>query len=149
MEERILAFELKRADNEIGRAMFEMNKKKNIAKAPSPLQRRIIRYLAKHEKEDVYQKDLEEAFGVTKATMSQTLTTLEMNKEIVRKDDKEDGRKKKIILTKKSKDNIKEIEKNFKALNKKITKDISERELKQFYKTLDKIIENVRPKSKK
>ena len=133
--EKIIAIEIKKFDVEIGRYLFEINKDN---KQPSPLQ-----YLNKHEGEDIYQKDLEEHCEVSKATMSQTLDALEYEKMIVRKADKNDARRKKIVLTKKSKDKAKEINKLFVSLDKKITEGLSEKEITAFLTTIEKMKANL------
>ena len=48
--EKNIAIEIKKFDVEIGRYLFEVNKDN---KQPSPLQGRIIKYLSKHEGEDI------------------------------------------------------------------------------------------------
>ena len=138
--EKNIAIEIKKFDVEIGRYLFEVNKDN---KQPSPLQGRIIKYLSKHEGEDIYQKDLEEHCEVSKATMSQTLDALEYEKMIVRKADKNDARRKRIVLTKKSKDKAKEINKLFVSLDKKITEGLTEREISAFLNTIEKMKANL------
>ncbi len=138
--EKSISVEIKKFDVEIGRYLFELNKD---SKQPSPLQGRIIQYLSKHDGEDVYQKDLEEHCEVSKATMSQTLDALEYEKMIIRKADKNDARRKRIVLTKKSKDKVKEISKVFASLDKKITEGISEKEATAFLNTIEKMKANL------
>ena len=138
--EKIIAVEIKKFDVEIGRYLFEINKDN---KQPSPLQGRIIKYLSKHEGEAIYQKDLEEHCEVSKATMSQTLDALEYEKMIVRKADKNDARRKRIVLTKKSKDKAKEINKLFVSVDKKITEGLTEREISAFLNTIEKMKANL------
>ena len=138
--EKNIAIEIKKFDVEIGRYLFEINKDN---KQPSPLQGRIIKYLSKQEGEDIYQKDLEEHCEVSKATMSQTLDALEYEKMIIRKADKNDARRKKIVLTKKSKDKAKEINKLFVSVDKKITEGLTEREISAFLNTIEKMKANL------
>ena len=54
--EKNIAIEIKKFDVEIGRYLFEVNKDN---KQPSPLQGRIIKYLSKHEGEDVIHVDFD------------------------------------------------------------------------------------------
>ena len=75
--------------------------------------------------------------------MSQTLDALEYEKMIVRKADKNDARRKKIVLTKKSKDKAKEINKLFVSLDKKITEGLSEKEITAFLTTIEKMKANL------
>lgn len=58
----------------------------------------IIIYIYKHEG-PVYQKDIEERFGITRSTVSKVLTLMEQKNLIIREEEKNDQRKKKIILT--------------------------------------------------
>ena len=59
----------------------------------------IIGYLADHENEDIYQRDLEREFRMCRSTASKVLAALENAGFIVRERVTHDDRLKKIILT--------------------------------------------------
>ena len=143
--EKNIANELKKVDIEIGKKLFSISKKNKIEAVPSPLQARIIDFLIiNQEKEDICQKDLEEHFNVSKATISGALQIMENNGIIKRVIAKEDARSKKIILTEKSKKAHKEMYIIFKNLDEELKKGISKEELEIFYNIIEKLKNNLR-----
>ena len=62
---------------------------------------RILGYLGKCEKEEIFQRDLEEEFSVRRATISKILSLMEKNGLIERKPVPYDARLKKLELTEK------------------------------------------------
>lgn len=136
--------ELRKLDVDINRKLFSIVKEKKIPFYPSPLQAKITKYLIENEEREVYQKELEEVFEVSKATISGVLLTMEKNKIIKRIASESDARQKKIVLTKKSKEIYKEVKETFKKLNEELTKNIPEEELQNFIKTIEKIRKNIK-----
>ena len=139
-----VANELKKLDVDINRKLFSIVKEKKISFYPGPLQAKITKYLIENEEREVYQKELEEVFEVSKATISGVLLTMEKNKIIKRIASESDARQKKIVLTKKSKEIYKEVKETFKKLNEELTKNIPEEELQNFIKTIEKIRKNIK-----
>lgn len=142
--ERYVSNELKKLDVEIGKRIFAITKEKKIKFHPSPLQAKIIKYLVENEGKEIYQKNLEEVFEVSKATISGVLLTMEKNKTIKRIPSKTDARQKKIVLPEKSKEVYNEIKETFKTLNEDLVKNISKDELNSFYKTIRKMRNNIK-----
>ena len=66
-------------------------------------QARLLRYIELSD-HDVYQKEIEDEFGIRKSSVSSFLTILERNGLIERKSVESDARLKKIILTEKGLD---------------------------------------------
>lgn len=62
----------------------------------------IIRYLYDHQEQDIFQKDLEAAFGTTRSTASKVLQLMEQKGLILRLPVKQDARLKKLVLTERS-----------------------------------------------
>ena len=56
----------------------------NSSQVPTISQMRIIEYILEHKNENIYQKDLEEVLGSTRATVSSILHTMEKNNLILR-----------------------------------------------------------------
>ena len=104
----------------------------------------ILNYiLLESEKHNVYQKDIEKEFGLRPSTATEVLKNLEEEELIVRIQDEEDGRYKKIVFTDKA-EMIRgalrgEIEKTEELLLKGITPD--EQEI--FMKITAKMLENL------
>lgn len=104
----------------------------------------ILNYiLLESEKHNVYQKDIEKEFGLRPSTATEVLKNLEEEELIVRIQDEEDGRYKKIVFTDKA-EMIRgalrgEIEKTEELLLKGIT--LEEQEI--FMKITAKMLENL------
>lgn len=103
----------------------------------------IIGYLRNNEDRDVYQKDLEAEFNITRSTASKVLNLMEEKEFIRRVSVPEDARLKKLVLTQKSIEMAKEMEHNRDMVEAQITKGFSEDELEQFYSYIDRIKHNV------
>lgn len=104
----------------------------------------ILNYiLLESEKHNVYQKDIEKEFGLRPSTATEVLKNLEEEELIVRIQDEEDGRYKKIVFTDKA-EMIRgalrgEIEKTEELLLKGVTPE--EQEI--FMKITAKMLENL------
>lgn len=68
----------------------------------STIQHWIIAFLYSNRDHDVYQKDLEAAFGFNRSTASQTIRAMEKRDLIERQSVPNDARLKKIVLTKRA-----------------------------------------------
>ena len=79
-----VANELKKLDVDINRKLFSIAKERKIPFYPSPLQAKVTKYLIENKEGEVYQKELEEVYEVSKATISGVLLTMEKNKIIKR-----------------------------------------------------------------
>ena len=136
--------QLKLLDIEIGRKLFSIAKLNEIDQPPSPLQGKILKYIVENEGKEIYQKNLEERFNVSKATISEVLQTMENNKLIERIQNSQDARLKQIILTETSRKRFNEMEKSFRILNQELEKGLSEEEKQQFIVTLNKKKNNIK-----
>ena len=63
----------------------------------------IIGYLAENTDHDVFQKDIEKAFGITRSTASKVINLMEQKGLVERQSVSYDARLKKIVMTDKSK----------------------------------------------
>lgn len=115
---------------------------------PTPIQIKIIEYILEHEGEEVYQKDLEKIFNIRRATVSGVLQTMEKNDLIQRITDVTDTRTKKIILNEKAKQILQKCRIKMDELSKNITEGISEEELENFIKTIQKMKQNLEQSEK-
>ena len=89
------------------------------------------------------QQELADLCGMDKTNMLRTIDALQ-NKGLVKREQKPEDRRAYVIkLTPKGEKIIPIIKKSFRALNKKALDGLSERQVNSFYKTLDKITENI------
>ena len=89
------------------------------------------------------QQELANQCGMDKTNMLRTIDALQA-KGLVRREQKPEDRRAYVIrLTPEGKKIIPLINKSFRVLNKKALEGISDRQTKEFYKTLNKITENI------
>lgn len=116
---------------------------KNISK-PSPTQIQIIDYLLKHQKEKVYQKDLEKILNLKRSTISGVLQTMEKNKIIERHISKEDSRIKEITLNTQAQKIHQKKVKQLHNIEQTVTQNINKEDLEKFTEILNKMINNIK-----
>lgn len=115
-----------------------------ITKA-TPTQMRIVGYILENiDIRDVYQKDIEDALNLSKATVSDVINRMEKNGLIERTTNPNDTRSKKIELKGKAKEAFERNKIKLKELEKKATKDISLEELENFSNVLNRMIRNLK-----
>lgn len=136
-------YQIKTLDKMIIRTFLKEDINKNIISNITPTQMQILTYVLEHKNENIYQRDLEDVLKLRRATVSGVLQTMEKNNLIVRINDLEDIRIKKIILNKKAEDIFKENEKRMEKIEKTITKDISKEDLDTFLKVIEIMKNNI------
>lgn len=142
--QKTITNELKKLDTEIARRLFSISKEKNIDAPPSPLQGRIMKYLVNNKDKEIYQKDLEDIFKVSKATVSSVLLSMENNKLIKRITLDTDARSKKIVLAENSQKVYEDMKIVFQKLNEELENGLSKEEVDNFYKTIEKMYKNIK-----
>ena len=110
---------------------------------PTRMQCATMRYLRDHKDEDVFQKDLEEAFSITGATATNILKVMEKDGLITRVPMPHDGRLKKLELTEKGLQLDKEAHANVLRLEEGMKKNFTEEELTQFREYLERMTQNI------
>ena len=103
----------------------------------------IIVFIYK-SKEDIYQKDIEKEFGITRSTASNIISLMEKKNLIIREKVDNDARLKKLSLTEEAKNYARDVLNDLKLFEDKITKDINNEDLDTFISVLEKIENNLR-----
>lgn len=147
MDNNIL-LEIKVLDKLLGRFFFKPGTMDEMASITQS-QMQILDYIVKCGKNEIYQKDLEEAVDLRRATVSGILQTMEKNQLITRVIDDTDTRTKKIILTKESEKRIAKNKEKVATLQKITTEGISDGDLETFRIVLRKMTQNVQEFYKK
>lgn len=93
--------------------------------------------------EDVFQKDIEEEYSIRPSTATELLKQMEQKGLIMRKSVAYDNRLKKIVLTEKALMYQQQVIEDLSALEKTLTKDISETDLEVFFKVIEKMMDNL------
>ena len=138
--DRLITKEIKDLDVLIGKNITKGNNPKGIL---NHTQMQILLYLFKHQNEDVCQKDLEIETHLKKASITGTLDSMQDKGIIERKQSEDDKRKNIIVLSKKTLDIKEKIEDRFKEIEISIKKGITEEELNNFFKVVEKIKANL------
>lgn len=107
------------------------------------IQRYMVGYLNEHLEEDIYQKDIEQEFKVSRATVSQILQTMEKRGMIAKESVAHDARLKKIMLTEKAKNMVQKADADVLGMEEIILKGFDEGETKQLKEYLERIMQNV------
>ena len=112
----------------------------------SPTQVKVVTYLDHNKSRKIYQKDIEEFLKSKRSTVSGILNTMEKNNLIERKNDSIDLRLKQIVLTKFANEKIKKIKNEIIKINRNLEKNISQDDLKIFFKVTKQIKDNINNK---
>ena len=92
-----------------------------------------------HNKEKVYQKDIEKEFGITRSTASNTISLLEKKGFLKRNNSEEDQRLKSLVLTEKGINHVKIVSYELSKFDKEIEDNFTDDELNQFISYLKKL----------
>lgn len=141
LNKRHIGFEIKLADNLIKRSL-EATKPKELDTATG-CHSFALRFFAENSDRDIFQKDFEEKFSIRRSTATKILQLMEKNGLIERKKVENDARLKKIVLTKKALDIHNKAVENIEVLEQNMLKDISQDQIDNFLKVLDKIKANL------
>ena len=103
----------------------------------------IIGHLARNSDKDIYQKDIEKEFGITRSTASRVLILMEKKGMIEREGVSHDSRLKRIKLTEKALLLSKELKKNGEKVEKQLIEGFSNEELETLYSFIYRFKENL------
>lgn len=103
----------------------------------------LIRYLYENRDHNVFQRDIEKKFSISRSTVTATLQLMEKNGLITRESVEQDARLKRILLTQKAMDLHKQIEEDITTFESQLTKGISEEEAAVFLRVMQKMCDNL------
>ncbi|MGI6498308.1 MAG: MarR family winged helix-turn-helix transcriptional regulator [Oscillospiraceae bacterium] len=105
----------------------------------------LIAYIAERTDlgEDVFQKDVEEMFGVTRSTVSKMVNLMEKKGMVTRHSVKRDARLKKLVLTPEARKMVFLFRKDAEQLEDRLRAGFTDRELQQLDFFLDRIQANL------
>ncbi len=141
MEESI-GLEL-RALNNLIRRYFDYSSHKKEIEQITGNNGWIIGYLSARRNQDVFQKDLEEHFTITRSTTSKVLSLMEKKGLIQRLSVPEDGRLKKIVLTPKALELSDMMKKDGEQMEALLIKGFHPAELDQLHLYLQRMKDNI------
>ncbi|MCM1543775.1 MAG: MarR family transcriptional regulator [Ruminococcus sp.] len=138
-EKKSVSFELHRTSKLIKRRL-DGEKPINM---PTAAHGRIIGFIA-NENRDVFQRDIEKELNIRRSTATNILKLMEKNGLLTRESVSSDARLKKLVLTEKAQELHEAVLENFKTLEEKLRRGISQQELDIFFNVLDKLNQNLK-----
>ena len=107
------------------------------------LQRWILGFLKDHSDCEVYQKDIEEAFSISRATASNMLAVMERKGLIERAQVSHDARLKRLVLTDKAAALLDGAERDIREMEARLTAGLSEEDVEHLKRCLDQMLQNL------
>ncbi len=103
----------------------------------------IIRYIAERPDEDVFQKDIEKAFSLTRSNISKVVDLMVHKGLIVRSPVEYDARLKKLTLTPKALKLHRQLHEGHECFEARLTEGFSQKELERFQEYLCRLEQNL------
>jgi DNA-binding MarR family transcriptional regulator len=130
------------SEHRIGREIRSLNNAIRREVDNSPVKRKIdditgtngwiIGYIARNLERDIYQRDIEKEFGITRSTASKVLILMEKKGLVERVSVPHDARLKKLVLTQKSLELAEMMHTDANQIEARLIKGFTEDELKTF-----------------
>jgi DNA-binding MarR family transcriptional regulator len=136
-----IGYRMRLIHNQVRRYM-EAKKQENEGNLTG-MQHWTLHYLKEREGDEVYQRDLEEAFSVSRATISNMIQVMERENLVKRVPVEQDARLKQLVLTEKAQHMVEQANRDMEGLEKTITAGMSEEELRRLKGYLNRIMENL------
>lgn len=137
-----IGYKIRLLHNQIHKRM-EAKKQKNEKEPLTGMQRWTLGFLRDHDGEDIYQKDIETEFSVSRATASNMLAVMERKGLLQREAVAHDARLKKLVLTDKARTMVERSEQDMRDMEALLAKNLSEEEIKNLKKYLDQMLLNL------
>ncbi len=143
--ERALGVELRRLSNLTCR-YFDQKTNKKMVDAVTGTNGWIIGYIARSEEEgrEVYQRDLETRFGITRSTASKVVALMVQKGLIEQQSVPGDRRIRKLVLTPKAEDIKRMMDEDHRTFEATLCKGLSSEDLATLFSLLDRLQENLR-----
>ncbi|MGN0142746.1 MAG: MarR family winged helix-turn-helix transcriptional regulator [Roseburia sp.] len=107
------------------------------------MQHWTLDYLKEQEGKEICQRDLEEVFSVSRATVSNMLRVMERENLVKRVSVEQDARLKKLVLTEKAQHMVEQASRDVEEMERTITTGMNAEEITQLKGYLDRILENL------
>lgn len=148
MKNKLVAMEIRHISNLCMRFM-ENNSHKEYIDSVTGTNCWIIGYIAGKEGEDVFQRDLERKFGITRSTASKVIGLMVQKGLIEYHPVDYDARLKKLVLTPKARELKNIMDSDVFVLEDALLEGITQDEKESFFRCVDKMKENLKNKSSK
>jgi DNA-binding MarR family transcriptional regulator len=142
MIKKSILYEVKALSNLIG-SQTERALAEGVEDNPTGMQGFIIGYLGDSKDKDVFQRDVESEFQISRATATSILQRMEKNGFIERHAVDFDARLKKLVLTPKAKRSYERVMRIMRGIDEKAMDGLAEEEIEMFRTVLRKIQMNL------
>lgn len=142
MRKRDVGREIHALSNLLGRRI-EAEKKQKGMQNVTPMQTWIIGYLHEHKGQDIFQRDIERDFTITRSTVTGILKLMEKNGLIYRVSVPEDARLKKLILTKTGEAMHQAVRQHIEDTERMLVQGFTEEEVDNFMSMMDRVRVNL------
>ena len=143
-KQRCIGRELHRLDHCIHRFLCQFGTECKIRdEEVSGTNMRIIRFLKANENRDVFQKDVEKEFGITRSTASRVLVLMEEKDLVKRLSVPQDARLKKLVLTERSMKMGEAMRQIGEKTDEKLLEGFSPEEQAQLFSFIDRMVQNI------
>lgn len=149
MEEKEVRFgyEIRRLDNAIKKRVGVRLREAGIDEGTAT-NGWVLKYLYDNRDSEVYQKDIERHFRISRSTVAGIIKQLEQNQCIRRESVENDARLKRVILLPKGEEIHKIIKQSFMETDTQLIEMVSPQELETFLQILEKIINHLDSKER-
>ncbi|QAT48659.1 MarR family transcriptional regulator [Caproiciproducens sp. NJN-50] len=132
-----------RSLNNLIRRYFEFSSHKKEIETVTGNNGWIIGFLSENEGREIYQKDLEDRFTITRSTASKVLSLMERKNLIQRQAVTQDARLKKIVLTEKARKIAGLMCKDAERMERTLLRGFTQEETKMLYSYLERMKKNI------
>ncbi len=143
MEQRLIGKELHKLNNAIRRHLCKNTSALKAGDEITGTNLRIIRFLKSNEHRDIYQKDVEKEFGITRSTASRVLVLMEEKDLVHRAGVEHDARLKKLTLTERSARMGESMQRVGEQTDAKLLEGFTEEEKKVLFGFIDRMVDNL------
>ena len=109
----------------------------------------IIGYIGGRRGQDVFQRDLERQFGITRSTASKVVNLMVQKGLVERQGVPEDARLKKLVLTAQAWEVFDLMQEDFRGMERALTFGFSQEELEQFFDYIHRMQNNIKMKEER
>ena len=132
--------DIKSADHAIRRRFEALDISRITGRTPS--QCRIMGFIMDKGDKPVYQKDIEAEFNIRRSTATRLLQAMEHKNLIMREPEENDGRLKRIRLTKKAMERSREVLDRISCIERQLVEGITAEEMKVLHSVCQRIRQN-------
>lgn len=138
-----VGYKIRLIHNQIHKRMEAKRQENEEGLTLTGMQRWTMGFLVDHEGEDIYQRDIEAAFSVSRATASNMLQVMERKGLIKRVSVEHDARLKKLLLTEDARSMLERVERDVNEMEQMLIKGMTKEEVAVLMGYLDWIIGNL------